>query len=384
MATSTYLRRMHRRRIIETVARAGPVSRSALARATGMSQPTVSRIVDRLLAEHILAESPGGVGDGPPVENGPAKAVAVLGRPSTRLELDGRRPRFGVVQVGVRHTRLAVLPVAIPSEDRWQVEFATPASADAWLRQLVTLWKPHRGQGLKTVVSLPGVVDERTGKVYLSPNLRWLETAALGESLREVFGPELLFKQEIRLLAVGQLAAEPESGDFLLVDAGSGVGAAAVIGGSLFGGSVPLSGEIGHVAVPGNHRPCGCGATGCLETLISRTGLLASAAEHGQPRSWPALVASLADRPLPPWLKQSLESAAVDVAAALNLLGLRQVVLTGAFHELPPACLEFLTTAVRQHATWARFGEIAVRTAARRRQAGMVSLALANLLAGEA
>ena len=57
MATSTYLRRMHRRRIIETVARCGRVSRSGLARATGMSQPTVSRIVDGLLSEHILAES---------------------------------------------------------------------------------------------------------------------------------------------------------------------------------------------------------------------------------------------------------------------------------------------------------------------------------------
>jgi predicted NBD/HSP70 family sugar kinase len=374
---------MHRRRIIETVARAGPVSRSALALATGMSQPTVSRIVDRLLSEHILAESAGGGGDGPSAEAGPTRAVAVLGRPSIRLKLDGRRPRFGVVQVGVRHTRFAVLPVAIPSEDQWQVEFATPPSADAWLRQLAMRWKPHRDKGLKTVVSLPGVVDERTGRVYLSPNLRWLERAALGESLHDIFGAELAFKQEIRLLALGQLAAEPESGDFLLVDSGSGVGAAAVIGGSLFGGSVPLSGEIGHVAVPGNDRPCGCGATGCLETLISRNGLLASAAEHAQPRSWPALIAHLADRPIPPWLRQSLESTAVDVAAALNLLGLRQVVLTGAFHELPPSCIAYLNASVRQHAMWARFGEISVRTAPRRRQAGMVSLALDNMLAGE-
>jgi predicted NBD/HSP70 family sugar kinase len=389
MATSTYLRRMHQRRIIEAVARGGSASRSDLARATGMSQPTVSRIVDQLLSEQVLAESE----DGPPASgNGSgmaakaakvlktAKAVAVLGRPSTRLELDRRRPRFCVVQVGVRNTRLAVLPVAIPSEDHWQAEFTTPASADAWLRQLAALWKPHRDKGLKTVVSLPGVVDERAGKVYLSPNLRWLEKAELGEKLHGVFGPELAFRQEIRLLALGHLAAEPESGDFLLVDSGSGVGAAAVIGGRVFNGSIPLSGEIGHVPVPGNERHCGCGATGCLETLISRGGLLTSAAEHGQPRTWPALIEHLADRPTPRWLRQSLESTAVDVAAALNLLGLRQVVLTGAFRELPPACIDYLSDSVRQDAMWARFGEIAIRTAPRRRQAGMVSLALESML----
>src|SRR5690242_282487 len=140
MATSSYLRRMHQRRIIETVARSGSVSRSSLARATGMSQPTVSRIVDQLLSDHILAESSD---DGASAGNGSAKTTAVLGRPSTQLELDSKRPRFAIVQLGVRHTRLAVLPVAIPSEDRWESQFDTAASAEAWLRQLAKLWKPY-------------------------------------------------------------------------------------------------------------------------------------------------------------------------------------------------------------------------------------------------
>src|SRR3954468_8127639 len=221
MATSSYLRRMHQRRIIETVARSGSVSRSNLARATGMSQPTVSRIVDQLLSDHVLAEIDDDV---PAPGNGSTKVAAVLGRPSTRLELDRTRPRFGIVQLGVRNTRLSVLPVAIPAEDQWQSEFPTPASADGWFRQLAKTWKPHRDKGLKTVISLPGVVDENTGKVYLSPNVRWLEQTDLAEGLREIFGPDVVFKQEIHLLALGQLSAEAESGDFLLVDSGNGVG----------------------------------------------------------------------------------------------------------------------------------------------------------------
>ena len=120
--------------------------------------------------------------------------------------------------------------MAIPAEDQWQSEFPTPASADGWFRQLAKTWKPHRDKGLKTVISLPGVVDENTGKVYLSPNVRWLEQTDLAEGLRKIFGPDVVFKQEIRLLALGQLSAEAESGDFLLVDSGNGVGAAAVIG----------------------------------------------------------------------------------------------------------------------------------------------------------
>jgi predicted NBD/HSP70 family sugar kinase len=368
---------MHQRRIIETVARCGSASRSSLARAAGMSQPTVSRIVDQLLADQILAESANEV---TPMGNDSSKVSTVLGRPSIQLQLDWKKPRFGIVQLGVRHTRLAILPAAIPSEDQWESEFDTPASAGAWLRQLTKWWKPYRSSGLKTVVSLPGVVDERTGKVYLSPNIPWLKNADLDTTLRTIFGPELVFKQEIRLMALGQMAVEPESGDFLLVDSGNGVGAAAVIGSGLFNGSLPLSGEIGHVAVAGNRRSCGCGAVGCLETLISRAGFLASAAENGQRGSWPELIEHLGDHPLPHWLKHSLESAAVGIAAALNLLGLRQVVLTGAFRELPENCVRHLGDAISHHAMWARFDKLSIRTAPRRRQAGVVSVALDSLL----
>lgn len=368
---------MHQRRIIETLARSGSMSRADLARVTGMSQPTVSRIVDQLLSEQVLAESDV---DGPTSDRANGRATAVLGRPSTRLELDRRRPRFAVVQVGVRHTRLAVLPVAIPSEDKWQSEFATPATIDEWVRQLTNAWRPHHGKRLKTIVGLPGIVDERTGRVFLSPNLRWLEEGDLAERLREVFGPELVFKQEIRLLALGQLAVEPGSPDFLLVDSGNGVGAAAVIDGRLFSPSLPLSGEIGHIPVPGNERRCGCGGTGCLETLISRGGLVASSAEAGHPKSWPALVQYLRDKPAPEWMKRSLESAALDIAGALNLLGLREVVLTGAFSELPPTCIDHLSAWVRRYAMWSRFADVSIRTAPRRRQAGMVSVALDRML----
>jgi predicted NBD/HSP70 family sugar kinase len=368
---------MHQRRIIETLARSGSMSRSDLARATGMSQPTVSRIVDQLLSEQVLAESDA---EDPSFDRPTGRATALLGRPSTRLELDRRRPRFAVVQVGVRHTRLAVLPVAIPSEDKWHSEFATPTTVDAWVRQLSKEWRPHRDKGLKTVVSLPGIVDERTGRVYLSPNLRWLEKVDLGDRLREIFGPEVVFRQEIRLLALGQIAVEPGSSDFLLVDSGNGVGAAAVIDGRLFSPTLPLSGEIGHIPVPGNERRCGCGGTGCLETLVSRAGLVASAVEHSQPESWPALVQHLRGGAVPEWLKQSLESAALDIAGAMNLLGLREVVLTGAFSELPPTCIDHLSSCVRRYAMWSRFAEVSIRTAPRRRQAGMVSVALERIL----
>src|SRR4051794_16799640 len=92
MATPSHLRRMNQRRIVEVMARLGKASRVELARASGISQPTVTRIVDDLLSESILMQSSEPSAD----ERG---SVVIQGRPSTPLQLDTRRARFGVIQV---------------------------------------------------------------------------------------------------------------------------------------------------------------------------------------------------------------------------------------------------------------------------------------------
>jgi predicted NBD/HSP70 family sugar kinase len=219
--------------------------------------------------------------------------------------------------------------------------------------------------------------------VLLSPNLRWTEKADFSAILSSVFGSvPILYCQEIRALALGHLALNADAGDFLLVDSGSGVGAAAIAAGRLYSGPLPLSGELGHTPVLGNKRKCGCGSVGCLETLVSRTGLVASAAENGHAVGWRELLELLADDPTPAWLKKTLDSTAVTIASALNILGLRQVVLTGGFTELPTDSIEYLRQAILADAMWARFGSVTCVTAPRHRQAGLVSLSIDRTLFG--
>src|SRR5262245_20056358 len=181
--------------------------------------------------------------------------------------------------------------------------------------------------------------------------------------LKSAFKTPVLCIHEIRALALGQLALDHDLGDFLLVDSGAGVGAAAITGGRLYTGPLPLSGELGHTPVLNNTRRCGCGAVGCVETLISRKGLLASAQEkHDHLKNWPDLLEQLASDPTPQWLRLTLDEAAIVIASALNVMGLRQVILTGGLAELPPAAIEYLGERIRADAMWARFGTITCRT----------------------
>lgn len=369
------LRRMNQQAVLEALLRQGPASRATLAKGLGLSAPTIGKVAAELIDLEMIEE----------VEETEAAAdVEVMpGRPGRLLRVNQRVPRIVVLQIGVRHTRLAALPPAGPIDESWPVQFKTPRSAAAWGKALLTAaGKLKNVQPWVVMVSVPGAVDESTGQVLLSPNLHWLARADVQGLVKQCWSSPVHLVQEIRALAAGQMQAG-EREDFLLVDVGEGVGAAAVINGRLFTSSLPLTGELGHTPVRGNDRPCGCGGMGCLETLLSRQGLLTSMASATRGRrqdSWQDVLARIQKLGLEDWLTQTLDAAAMVMAGAINMMGVRKVIITGALAELPPIVMGFLQEALNRHAMWGRFGRVTCLASTRKRAGGLVALAVEGLL----
>jgi predicted NBD/HSP70 family sugar kinase len=147
-----------------------------------------------------------------------------------------------------------------------------------------------------------------------------------------------------------------------------------------------LSGEFGHTPINGNRRPCGCGALGCLETLVSERGLLESFSAQMEKRGrggsrpvWKALVARVESAGIDPWLQETLEQTARVIAGSLNVLGVRRLVITGSLTEVP-AGIDLLTAEIRKGALWGRFGELRCETAPHRRAAGLVAAGIDRLV----
>jgi predicted NBD/HSP70 family sugar kinase len=339
-----------------------------------LSQPTAGKIADDLLLAGMIEEC-----DPEPQNESARELPPKLGRPARMLRLNRTDPRFVGIQLGIHETGFAALPVGVDPGDRWMLQLPTPATADAWGRQLRRAAKELKvPKPWAVMVSVPGIVDEAAGVVLFSPNLHWTEAANLKELVREVWPGPVLLVQEERALALGHQYLDPECDDFLLVDFGDGVGAAVVVAGRLSANPLPISGELGHNPVMGNTRPCGCGATGCLETLASTRGLLRSFAEAHPSAApdWAALKRCVEKSGIEPWLAETLDATAVGIAGALNVIGLRHVVLTGALPELSPLVVEHLSTAIERGAMWARFGRVEVEAAPRRRTAGLVAVGI--------
>lgn len=374
--------RLNKRALLDRLQVMGVASRAGLAKSIGLSQPTAGKIVDQLLAMGVIEE----VDSPEPVAvNGDREppSAAKVGRPGRMLRLNRAPVRFLAIQLGVTETSLAPLPLGVSADDHWTLHIPTPDSAKAWRQQLQkAAAKLKHKQYWGVLVSVPGIVDEKNCRVLFSPNLHWTESANLTELLKSVWEAPVILMQEERALALGHQAVHPGSDGFLLVDFGDGVGGTIVIDGKLYTNPLPLSGELGHTPVRGNKRSCGCGATGCLETLISTRGLLQSFAEHSpaEPNTLPALAKQIAEHGLMDWLVDSLDSAAAIIAGALNVLGLRRLIVTGTLVDLPPVALQHLADAASHGSLWGRFGKVHVEGAPRRRIAGLVSVGIDRLV----
>lgn len=375
---------LNKRALLARLQVMGTASRAGLAKSLGLSQPTAGKIVEEMLKIGLLEE-----GNGDPQAATEARreqrgaAPAVLGRPGRIIQLNRTQVRFVAIQLGVAETSVAALPVGVNGEDRWTVQLPTPDAAAEWQNQLRKAAASISVQDLWGVlVSVPGIVDEKNGEVVFSPNLHWTEGKKLPELIQGVWQAPAALVQEERALALGHKAADPGQEDFLLVDFGEGVGGAAIVAGRLYMHPLPMSGELGHTPILGNKRPCGCGALGCLETLVSTSGLLQSfaAAVPNVERAWPELVKFVAKEGLVPWLAEALEASAAAIAGALNVCGLRRVVITGSLTELPPVVFRYLSAAVERGAMWARFGRVEIQSAPRRRMAGLVAAGIDRLV----
>jgi predicted NBD/HSP70 family sugar kinase len=353
-------------RLVEQLLKRGVATRAELAKAGGMSQPTAGKIIDELSSAGVVEELTG--------SNEVTRGRPSVGRPGKQLRLAQSPARLVIIELGVERTRMSAVPAALPDDERWDVEFKTPGSEAIWrqrLRQHAATLSIRRPWGV--MVSVPGLVDETSGKILLCPNLHWCERADLAAAIHEVFRAPVRLIQESRALALAEVGTRASASDFLLVDFGEGVGGSIVMGQRPYEGSVPSTGEIGHTPIAGNTRQCGCGNRGCLETLISEPWLARSLAEAtGDPDATFAHVCRAAVGPdLPQFLMDALDAAAACIAGILNVCGLKRVVLSGHIRDLGPRANEHLIAAIRRSSMWSRFDTVEVELVQRRRARGL-------------
>lgn len=128
-------------------------------------------------------------------------------------------------------------------------------------------------------VGAPGWVNYSKGLVRELTNMSGWHDVPLVELLEEATGLKSVVDNDANVMAVAELAYGAGRGhkNFVCLTLGTGVGGAIVINGEVYRGADGLAGEIGHMVLDLNGRPCPCGAKGCLERYVGNRFIVANA-----------------------------------------------------------------------------------------------------------
>jgi predicted NBD/HSP70 family sugar kinase len=251
--------------ILQLLRENGSLSRADLARHSGLSEGSVSRITSALIRRELVCESG--------AEN------STGGRPGTKLRLDERHIGIGVeVRRGESRVAVATLSGRILEVSSFRTP-STPAETLKLIlrnvRGLVAKYGRDRVEGAG--VSLHGIVNSRTGVVEFG-NLRgWLNVPVKGRLQRSLRMP-VQVDNNVRLAAIaeynyGNLLDVRNSRCLLFTVIDEGIGIGLVLDGKLYYGPQDAAGEFGQMVIADNNDSERLDRPGCLEKLASSTAL---------------------------------------------------------------------------------------------------------------
>ena len=127
-------------------------------------------------------------------------------------------------------------------------------------------------------VGAPGVIQVDKGIVVKSPNFPDWNNLPLKDQLEKTLGTPVFLENDANAAALGEQWRGAGRGirSMILLTLGTGVGGGIILDNKIWHGADGMAGEIGHMTLIPDGRPCTCGNTGCLEMYSSARGIVQS------------------------------------------------------------------------------------------------------------
>ena len=189
------------------------------------------------------------------------------------LDLGGTNSVFGVVDSkGEIIATTSIKTQAYPSVDQYIMESVKVIKQIA---EQVGGMEKIRAMGIGAPCG-----NYYKGTIEHAANLVWAKgIVPLANMFVNELGIPVVVTNDAKAAAMGEMKYGVAVGmnNFVEPTLGTGVGSGIVANGQLIYGFDGFAGELGHMIVEPDGRPCGCGRKGCLETYCSATGVVRTA-----------------------------------------------------------------------------------------------------------
>jgi predicted NBD/HSP70 family sugar kinase len=270
------MRALNERLMLEHIRVAGRISRAELARASGLSKPTVGLALANLEQDGLVRRAGRRTGS-----RGPAAVLYEV------------KPDAGYViglDVGREYLRGAVADMSGSVLARLSRP-AHAANAKARVGELIALADElaattalTRPRVTQVVIGSPGVYDRARGALALAANVPGWESPKVIDELVRALGRSTIVENDIDLAALAErdLGHGRHLRNFCFVSVGTGIGMGLVIDGQLHRGAHGAAGEIAYLPIPGREvAPAEARRHGLLEAVASASAVVKAARERG-------------------------------------------------------------------------------------------------------
>lgn len=246
------MRSINEKMILRKIFLTEKIDRASLARETGISAGTVTKIVSELINEGLVME----VGE----------STSTGGRKPILLCMNPAYGNILGVKIGLGYLQLIIANLTGEIVTKQRIDFgesSEPVKISKLIKQFVDDRNNNHLVGASVAVS--GTVDSSNGIVLDSFILRW-KNVKFGEMLSKQLKVPVYIMNDVDSFTTTHLwkGKLRKHSNALVITLGTGIGGSLIVNGELYTGNGG-AGEVGHMTVYENGNRCNCGSLGCLE-----------------------------------------------------------------------------------------------------------------------
>jgi glucokinase len=268
--------------LLRLLRESGPCSKADLARASGLSAPSITNVVATLISTGLVET----VGEGDSTGGRPPDILRFKAQHGCVAGVEITRNLLRFLLADLNGRELAQSETVIDKSKSTPRQICRQIAKGLW--QLLPKRGLSRNQLFSLTVGVPAIVNVDEGTVLAFTPLQDWNKVPLGPMLARELKCPVLVDNDTNLAAQGEFhcgAARGES-DFVFITIGEGVGAGVFLNGRIYRGSQWSAGEIGYLRVPDISREHpSIRKYGKLETALSASGILKSWRASGQAMS---------------------------------------------------------------------------------------------------
>jgi glucokinase-like ROK family protein len=248
----------------------GSITRAEIIHLTKLSAPTVSSLVNVLIASDFVRE--GGIG------------LSSGGRKPVVLEFNYDARKIMGIDMGSTHITIIIMNLKGEVIKRFSCHMdviSKPAESLKIIREAIINILKESGLtendllGIGYTIPAP-LENEKTGEFVTHYMPAWKNIRCI-QTIRDIVKDvPVYFENDANAAAIAEKWWGCGLGydNLVYIKLGTGVGSGLIINGAVYKGFSGTAGEIGHTTIEADGRNCRCGNRGCLESYIGMQGIL--------------------------------------------------------------------------------------------------------------